>query len=439
MKKTKSSPYAVFLFDGLREWFWIISVLFLILMVNLTLKYNEFLGLNFSKPQEIYAQVLFQYPKAKERILKNGDHKQENYFVLKLMDNNGNTFYGISKEDIKFIQNRYIRIYGQFRKCSFVEFMRSCFINIYSLSLLHKRDYRDKIRDFIDSQHKDSKGYLPTGNLYRALFIADPLDKLWRDISNKLGLAHIIAISGFHLGILSSFLYILFYPIYHYFQKNYFSYRNEAYDLGVLILCCMFAYLLLLDYQPSFFRSFVMAAVGFLVYYSGIRILSFSLLFIVFLFCLAFSPGLILNIGFILSISGVFYIFLFVKYFPKIHPIFYGICFNLAIFLNIAPIVHYFFPYFSPYQLISIPVGILFIIFFPLSLLLHFFGFGNIFNTYLLWSLKVNIPFIEYYTPIWIVLFYAALSLGAIFSRFFYLSMNCLSIGFFIFLFLRYL
>ncbi|PAF49984.1 hypothetical protein BKH41_01410 [Helicobacter sp. 12S02232-10] len=439
MKKSKTAPYQIFLIEGYREWLWVFGILSVVFACSLGFKYQQFLQLDFSKPQEIYAQVLLQYSKSKEKTLKNGLKKIETYSVLKLADSNGNIFYTTSKEDIKSIINRYVRVYGQMAKCSFIEFIKSCYLSAYGISLLHKRDYRDKIRDFIDAQHLNLNAYASLGNLYRALFIADPLDKNWRDISNKLGLAHIIAISGFHLGILSSFLYFLLVPFYRYFQKRYFPYRNEAYDLGALILCFMFGYLLLLDFQPSFFRSFVMAMAAFLVYCSGIRLLSFSLLLFVCLFCIAFSPRLLMNIGFILSVAGVFYIFLFVKYFPKMHFILYGIFFNLAIFFNIAPIVHYFFPYFSLYQLASIPVGIVFVVFFPLSLGLHFFGFGNMFDDFLLQAFLIHPPFIEYYAPTWFVLAYVGISLGAVYSKRIYLFLNVCSIGFFIFLLLKYL
>ncbi|WP_095274206.1 ComEC/Rec2 family competence protein [Helicobacter sp. 11S03491-1] len=417
-----------------------IGILVVVFVYSLGHKYYEFSKIDFSSPQEIHAQVLLQYEKFKKKTSKYNQNATDHYFVLKLMDLERNIFYTISKEDIKMIANRYVRVYGQIRECSFMQFLKSCYINAYSISLLHKRDFRDKIRSYIDTQHQnDGNAHNLIGNLYRALFIADPLDKSWREISNALGLAHIIAISGFHLGILSTFLYVLFRPFYRYFQRRYFSYRNEAYDLGGLVLIFMFGYLLLLDYQPSFFRSFIMAIVGFFVYFSGIRIFSFSLLFFVCLFCIAFFPALVLNAGFILSVAGVFYIFLFIKHFPKISKIPYWICFDIAIFLNITSIVHYFFPYFSPYQFISIPVSILFIIFFPLSLVSHFLRLGDFLDYFLLKALLVKPPVIEYYTSIWWVIFYVGISLYAFKSKIAYWFLNALSVGFFIFLLLKYL
>ncbi|PAF54335.1 hypothetical protein BKH42_01935 [Helicobacter sp. 13S00482-2] len=444
------SPYAIELIDGKKEWFYAISILIFIFIFNLGIKYYHFLQLNFTSPQEFFGQITLQYPKTKEKELKDGSKKITHYFVLKISDFDGNTFYTTTREDIKNITNRYARFYGQLSQCDFIKFLKSCYLNVYSISLLYQRDYRDKIRDFIDSQHPiESKDFSDSvgqkhqvnlvGNLYRALFIADPLHKDWRDLSNTLGLSHIIAISGFHLGILSAFLYALFCPFYRYFQRRYFSYRNEAYDLGMIVLSFMFAYLVLLDYQPSFFRSFVMATVGFLVYFSGLRLVSFPLLFFVCLFCLAFFPNLIFNIGFILSVAGVFYIFLFMRHFPKISKIPYWICFNFTIFWNIDPIVHYFFPYFSPYQLICIPVGIIFIVFFPLSLVLHFFHYGSFLDAFFWSILPIKPPFIEFYAPWWLSLSYIGLSLWSIKSQKAYWILNLSSMAFFAFLVLKYL
>lgn len=441
MKKSKFSPYDIELVSGLKQWGLVVGLLLVLCLINLGLKYHQFLKLDFDSPQSITAQVSLQYPKTKIKK-ENNKTRSYNYFVLKITDSNNNHFYTTSKEDLKNIINRYVRVYGQVKKCSFLQFLKSCYVMSYRISLLHDRDYRDKIRNYIDGQHKNHESQNKEnliGNFYRTLFIADALDITWRDISNKFGLAHIIAISGFHLGILSTVLYIIFCLPYRYFQQRYFTYRNEAYDLGAFILACMFGYLLILDYQPSFFRSFIMAGLGFWIYFSGIRILSFSLLFFTFALCVAISPAIIFNIGFILSISGVFYIFLFIKHFPKISKIPYWIYFNLSIFLNISTISHYFFPYFSPYQLISIPISIIFIIFFPLSLGLHFVGVGGLIDPFLLQALSLKPPFIEYYAPIWWVIFYVSISILAIRYLIFYWLINLMGLGFFILLLLKFL
>ena len=77
------------------------------------------------------------------------------------------------------------------------------------------------------------------------------------------------------------------------------------------------------------------------------------------------------------------------------------------------PIVHYFFPQFSPYQIISIPISILFVFLFPLVIIAHTFGFGNIFDSVILWVISNEFSLSMFYTPLWFLLVYLTLCLFA--------------------------
>ncbi|CCF81630.1 DNA transfer protein [Helicobacter bizzozeronii CCUG 35545] len=72
------------------------------------------------------------------------------------------------------------------------------------------------------------------------------------------------------------FFYALFKIPYTFLQQRYFPYRNRTYDLGVLVLLVMGVYLVLLDFQPSFLRAFVMAVGAFALFFSGVELLSFA-------------------------------------------------------------------------------------------------------------------------------------------------------------------
>ncbi len=381
-------------------------------------------GLPFENPGEIKGQVLLQYQKTKN---------DKTYWVLKL-DSGGHIFYMTSREDLKPLQGRYIRVYGK-TNCGFLEYFKSCFFINFTFSTLPKRDFIQPITNYIDSQHQNPLN----ASLYKTLFFGIALHKQWRDVSNLLGLAHIIAISGFHLGVLSSFLFFVLAPIYRFFQRRYFSYRNELYDLSLIIICVMFGYLVILDFLPSFLRAFVMAVIGVFLYYSGLQIVSFKLLLLAGLICVGMFPGVLGSIGFILSMFGVFYIFLFVKYCKTKNLVLYWTYFNVVIFLSIMPIVHYFFPYFSPYQLVSIPVSLSFVVMFPIMILLHCVGFGGIFDRLLDFVLALEIPSIDYYLPLPHTLCYAALGFGAIYSKKIYVVMILCAIGFYGFLLFSFL
>ncbi|GAA9995220.1 ComEC/Rec2 family competence protein [Helicobacter pylori] len=405
-------------------------ILSLLLVLNLYLEYLNYQKLDFSKPTSLNAQILLQYPKTKD---------QKTYFVLKLQSK-GMIFYATIKEPLKNLQYRYAQFFGKIKPCSFLESLRSCFFQTYSFSLTRKQDFKSHVRHFINSAHSSAL----VGNLYRALFIGDSLNKDLRDRANALGINHLLAISGFHLGILSTSVYFLFSLFYTPLQKRYFPYRNAFYDIGVLVWVFLLGYLLLLDFLPSFFRAFLMGLLGFLACFFGVRLLSFKLLILACCIAIALLPKLLFSVGFLLSVCGVWYIFLFLKHtqaFFKTSSFlvrsFQVISLSVLVFLNMLIIAHAFFPMFSPYQLFSIPLGLIFIVFFPLSLLLHAVGLGSLLDSIL--NMPLTIPTISVFSPLWLLgvhLFLTILS-----ARFFkvYLSMNVLSAGFFLYCCYQYI
>lgn len=402
----------------------------LLLAINLYLEYLNYQKLDFSKPTSLNAQILLQYPKTKD---------QKTYFVLKLQSK-GMIFYTTIKEPLKNLQYRYAQFFGRIKPCSFLESLKSCFFQTYSFSLTRKQDFKSHVRHFIDSVHSNAL----VGNLYRALFIGDSLNKDLRDRANALGINHLLAISGFHLGILSASVYFLFSLFYTPLQKRYFPYRNAFYDIGVLVWVFLLGYLLLLDFLPSFFRAFLMGLLGFLACFFGVRLLSFKLLILACCIAIALLPKLLFSVGFLLSVCGVWYIFLFLKHtqaFFKSSSFltrsFQAISLSALVFLNMLIIAHAFFPMFSPYQLFSILLGLIFIVFFPLSLLLHAVGLGSLLDRIL--NMPLTIPTISVPSPLWLLgvhLFLTILS-----ARFFkvYLSMNVLSTGFFLYCCYQYI
>lgn len=428
--KDKTFQWAFELLATPKEYLWCGVILSLVLAINLYLEYLNYQKLDFSKPTSLNAQILLQYPKTKD---------QKTYFVLKLQSK-GMIFYTTIKEPLKNLQYRHAQFFGRIKSCSFLESLKSCFFQTYSFSLTRKQDFKSHLRHFIDSAHSNAL----VGNLYRALFIGDSLNKDLRDRANALGINHLLAISGFHLGILSMSVYFLFSLFYTPLQKRYFPYRNAFYDIGVLVWVFLLGYLLLLDFLPSFFRAFLMGLLGFLACFFGIRILSFKLLVLACCIAIALLPKLLFSVGFLLSVCGVWYIFLFLKHtqiFFKTSSFlmrsFQAIAISVLVFLNMLIVVHAFFPMFSPYQLFSIPLGLIFIVFFPLSLFLHAVGLGSLLDNVL--SMPLTIPTISVSSPLWLL--GAHLFLTIVSARFFkvYLSMNVLSAGFFLYCCYQYI
>ncbi|GAA8377080.1 ComEC/Rec2 family competence protein [Helicobacter pylori] len=428
--KDKTFHGAFDLLSTPKEYLWCGVILSLLLAINLYLEYLNHQKLDFSKPTSLNAQILLQYPKTKD---------QKTYFVLKLQSK-GMIFYTTIKEPLKNLQYRHAQFFGKIKSCSFLESLKSCFFQTYSFSLTRKQDFKSHLRHFIDSAHSNAL----VGNLYRALFIGDNLNKDLRDRANALGINHLLAISGFHLGILSASVYFLFSLFYTPLQKRYFPYRNAFYDIGVLVWVFLLGYLLLLDFLPSFFRAFLMGLLGFLACFFGVRILSFKLLVLACCIAIALLPKLLFSVGFLLSVCGVWYIFLFLKHtqiFFKDSSFFkrsfQAIALSVLVFLNMLIVAHAFFPMFSPYQLFSIPLGLIFIVFFPLSLFLHAVGLGSLLDNIL--SMPLTIPTISVSSPLWLL--GAHLFLTVLSARFFkvYLSMNGLSMGFFLYCCYQYI
>ncbi|GAA8141212.1 ComEC/Rec2 family competence protein [Helicobacter pylori] len=413
-----------------KEYLWCGVFLSLLLAINLYSEYLNYKKLDFSKPTSLSTQILLQYPKTKD---------QKTYFVLKLQSK-GMIFYTTIKEPLKNLQYRHAHFFGRIKSCSFLESLKSCFFQTYSFSLTRKHNFKSHARHFIDSAHSNAL----VGNLYRALFIGDSLNKDLRDRANALGINHLLAISGFHLGILSASVYFLFSLFYTPLQKRYFPYRNAFYDIGVLVWVFLLGYLLLLDFLPSFFRAFLMGLLGFLACFFGVRLLSFKLLILACCIAIALLPKLLFSVGFLLSVCGVWYIFLFLKHtqiFFKnssfLARSFQVISLSVLVFLNMLIIAHAFFPMFSPYQLFSIPLGLVFIVFFPLSLFLHAVGLGSLLDHIL--NMPLAIPTISVSSPLWLL--GAHLFLTILSVRFFkvYLSMNVLSAGFFLYCCYQYI
>lgn len=344
--------------------------------------------------------------------------KNEKSVFVTMNDWNGNLFRAVYAGKLKNIIGRKGIVYGKiYNGCNFFQFLKGCRLYHSTLSL-KKNEFNLKsyLLSFINASHTNEK----ISNVYSALFFGFKLNKDVRNSINAFGIAHLIAISGFHLGILSISLYAILFLCYRFFHIKYFSHRNINFDIGFVILIFLFFYLVLIDFQPAFLRAFILAIIVFFMMISGVKILNFIHLMFCILFAIAINPNLIFNIGFILSCSGIFYVYTFFKHVQGNKFILFFL-FNLVIFLLMFPIVHIFFPYFTPFQFNSIWISIIFVVFFPIAILVHIIGFGNIFDSLLLKILESDIYMTNFYTPFSVIIVYILFSLLSIrFKKAFY-------------------
>jgi competence protein ComEC len=394
----------VSLFNKKRDFFLFISASALILLVSLFLEYKNFLKFTRFDSALVEATVLKQYTKSKNN---------RTYQVLKLKSEDGLTFYTTAKKSLQDVKDKKLELEIWSSNLDFYGYLTNFYAKSKIINIKDNTSAKQKLDSYIASSHENKT----VANVYQALYTNAPVEQ---DIQNKfsnLGVSHIVAISGFHLGILSLLLYFLLKPIYKFAQNRFFPYRNSKIDLFIIVVSVLFAYMLFLDSPPSLVRSFGMFVVGFVLYDRGIEIFSMQTLLVTILLLLAFFPRLAFSLGFWLSAGGVFYIFLFLIHFKNLNLFWQIIGISVLVYLFMLPISLFIFQNFSIYHPFSIILAILFTPFYPLSIFLHIIGFGAIFDTFFEWLLVLGEDGTKVELNLYLFLLHAALSFVAIWSR----------------------
>lgn len=396
-----------------------IFILFFALLINILLEYSKYLEFIDEEVFETKVEVLNIYQK---------DDKD----ILKLKSSNFEFFTNMPKnEEIKRFDLLNILIVS--RNIDFIDYLKGFYTKtIYFDELQKEQTFKDKIIKNIENNHQDEKII----ELFNALFLAVPVSKELRDVITAYGIAHVVALSGFHLVVLSFVIYWILYFPYKFFQDRYFPYRNRKLDILLITIAILFYYLILTDIVPSLLRAFVMFCLGIYLLRSNIKILSYMTLFYTFLIVIAFYPKYIFSIGFWFSIFAVFYIYLFIQYFKNYNKWLLFIFFNIWMFLIFNPIVHYYFPQTSYEQFYSIPITIFFNFFYPAEIFAHIFGFSNYFDKYLKIFIEYKIYVYEVFTPLYFYILYLLVSFLSIWSKKAFIILNILMIGFNIYMYL---
>jgi competence protein ComEC len=220
--------------------------------------------------------------------------------------------------------------------------------------------------------------------LYGALFVATPMSQELQTLVGAMGLSHILSISGYHFGILSLIAFFFLRPSYRWFQNRYFPYRHGNRDLFFIVLGMLFFYLWALEFIPPMVRSFGMIAVGYFLYDRGIKIVSFQTLLIAIGILLAFFPKLFFALGFWFSSFGVLSIFIFVRYYEHWKPWQIFLALHIWCYLVMLPISLAIFGTFGFWHIGSIPLALLFNLYYPAVLALHLTPWGDLFDPYLM-------------------------------------------------------
>ena len=402
----------VYEFKG--EFKWTVIVLLVLISIRLSFYYVSYLEF-ISKPFYFtHAEVLNSYVKS-----KNG----KSYTVLKLHSDEGWTFYTTSHKKDDFQQKRLrLQIFPS-EAIKFWDYMGTFYVKsrIKSVEALPS-SVKTWLREKVAAQHTEEA----LGSFYNAIFFATPIEKRLREQIALLGVSHLVALSGFHLGILWGLLYGMLLLLYKPLQAKRFPYRHALWDVGRMTILLLGVYLWFVDFPPSLVRSYAMLLVGWLILLTGIELLSFTLLTTIMLILMFLMPSLIFSLGFWLSVSGVFYIFLLLQYTKEMNKwIITLLIIPAGIFLLMLPVVHMIFAATSPWQLSSPLLSLLFVPFYPLMMFLHLIGEGGILDSMLsgLFSLPQSSE--EKLLPLWLGLPYIGLSIAAVFyQKAFYLLLG---------------
>ncbi len=400
------------IFSSWRQRGGILSLLCLLFFLSLLFEYRAYKKLTRFDDYISTAWVVNQY-------------KKKNAWVLKLQSTEGFSFYTTSREDLIDLRGYQVEVRWFTKELDFINYLRGFYAPSVLLSRASLKQERYRIMDSLDEIHSGK----PLA-IFKALFFAAPIDKSLREQLSVLGVNHLLAISGFHLGVLSFILFTLFKSMYRPAQNRFFPYRNSFRDISVLVLMILFAYLYFLDFVPSLLRAFSMSLFAYFLYDRGIKILSFASVFWVVAFLITLWPKLLFSLGFWLSVAGVFYIFLFLYHMKALKPWQSFILLHLWVYLAMLPIVHVYFGTFSLHQLYSPLLTMLFIAFYPLVLFLHLVGQGDSLDFLLNILLSIQAKSIEVFFPLWGLFFYLILSILAVFNKLFFYFLFLFTFGF---------
>lgn len=394
------------LFPETKNFIWVVLFFLGVVLARLSIEFYAYQNF-ISKPfYYTHANVLNAYEKAK------GEYR---YQVLKLRSDEGYTFYTTyyGKDDLNHKRLRLQLLPDQ--RIGFADYLGTFYVKsrIKGQEPLPQM-FKDDLLKKVASQHTDDS----LQSFYNAIFFATPLDKELREKISMLGVSHLVALSGFHLGILWGLVYGGFLLLYRPLQQHFFPYRHALFDVGSISMILLGSYVWFVDFPPSLVRSYAMVLVGWMVLLLGMELLSFTFLATVVLFLVALFPSLLVSLSFGLSVAGVFYIFLLLQYSRGVQTWIISLIFiPLGIFILMLPIVHSVFGVTSLYQLFSPLLSLLFVPFYPLVMVLHLLDMGSLFDTALLSLFTLPQSSKESLLPVWAMVGYAGLSLGAIWSK----------------------
>ena len=414
------------LFLTAKEFWVVVSIFLLLLFLRLSFIYDEYKTFSQKEFYFTHVEVIQQYQKS-----KNG----KTYTILRVYSKelDLNFFTRTYRDEVYLGRGLRLKLFPH-KNMNFFDYLGKSFISsrinrVYKLPPSFKYLLLEKIAE----QHQNSQII----DFYQAIFLATPLQKGLRKQVSILGVSHLIALSGFHLGILWGVLFFLFKPLYRLIQQAYFPYRFDLIDVGFFVLLLLGWYVWFVDSPASLLRSYTMMVMGWGVLILGIELLTFSFLATMIMILLLLFPKMLLSLAFWFSVLGVFYIFLLVERFRTLNKLLMMLLISFGIFVLMLPIVHMIFPITSTLQLYSPLLSLAFTPFYPLSILAHLIGHGGVFDGLLVALFNLESNTVEIKLDIIYGTGYLLLSFAAIYFRWLFYPLLIMAIGFMGWMFLN--
>ncbi len=414
------------LFESRREFGYFVLIAAVLLAVHLGWHYMQYREFTAKPFFFTHADVLLSYTKQKEH---------RSYQVLKLRTDKGLQLYTTTHRQTS-LQGKRIRIeLFPDERIGFWDFLGTFYVK----SRIRKVDdmpdtLQTKLGYVVRAQHRDPM----LQALYGALFFAEPIPKELREKVSLLGVSHLIALSGFHLGILWFLVYEGLLMLYRPLQQRFFPYRFALMDVGLVTLAVLGVYLYITGMPPSLVRAYAMVTTGWLVLLFGVELVSFYFLAAVLTLLVVIFPALLVSLGFWFSVAGVFYIFLLLHY-AKMMPAWAItlLVIPVGIFVLMLPVVHTVFPVTATSQLLSPLLSLLFIPFYPAAMLLHLIGAGELFDTALQHLLTWGTLATDHQLPVWAGVVYLLFSLAAVRYRYAFYLLLGIALGYGVYIFVN--
>lgn len=352
-----------------REWYYFLLFSLLIFLFSLLIEYQNYTLLTKFSDTICEVEVLSQYTKKR---------KDREYYVLKLLLDDSIKFY--STANIKSspnLEGKKVKVWLLTKRLTFFDYLQTFYL---PSKVLEVYDTKSVVINYVKEQHES----VMMQQLYAALFFASTLSKELRESISNLGVSHLLAISGFHLGLLSFLLFSILQLPFKMIYSRCCPYREVGRDIFIIVGSLLFIYMAYLHFPASLLRAFMMFLIAYLIFDRGLKVISMQTLLISVLLLVAFFPRLLFSLGFFLSVSGVFYIFLYIESFKRVNKFLELFLLSIWIYLMMLPLSVYLFSSFSIYHPLSIFMSILFTLFYPAVLFLHLIGYGAIFDPLLL-------------------------------------------------------